>query len=318
MTPEQRSQMILDILDGVADPTLIRNVATPPGMATDWLINHDVRQMCPDNPKIIQRWAAAVVYFSTGGNDWIQCGAMGTDACGFENPFVEKRRFLSEFNECEWAGISCNSESWVTEMEFGKKPPRRKSRVVKYVPSSHRFASLYKKKCKTCPEENNLVGTIPSEIGLFSELAVWGMERGGLTGSIPTEIENLSNLIFLDLDYNDLSGSLPSGLFTLGGLTQLDLNNNRFSGSINGIGAFPEMEFLQLHINMFTGQIPESVGTYTKMGTFTLHQNNITGAMPDSVCNLMTIDVGILASLIADCAGSDPEITCDCCTSCRL
>lgn len=168
-----------------------------------------------------------------------------------------------------------------------------------------------------CPEENNLVGTIPSEIGLFSQLAVWGMERGGLTSSIPTEIGNLSKLIFLDLDYNDLTGSLPSGLFTLGGLTQLDLNNNRFSGSINDIGVFPEMEFLQLHTNMFTGQIPESVGNYTKMGTFTLHQNNITGAMPDSVCVLVNTDVGILGSLIADCDEPDPDITCSCCTDCR-
>jgi hypothetical protein len=146
---------------------------------------------------------------------------------------------------------------------------------------------------------------------------VWGMEHGGLTSSIPSEIENLSKLIFLDLDYNDLTGSLPSGLFTLGGLTQLDLNNNRFSGSINNIGVFPEMEFLQLHTNMFTGQIPESVGTYFKMGTFTLHNNTITGTMPDSVCQLVTDDAGILASLIADCDEPDPAITCDCCTDCR-
>jgi hypothetical protein len=120
MTPEQRSQIILDILDGVADPTLIRNITTPQGMATDWLINQDVRQLCPHNPKIVQRWAVAVIYFSTGGNEWLKCGALGIDPCGFENPFVEKRRFLSGFSECQWAGISCNSDSCVTEIEFGK------------------------------------------------------------------------------------------------------------------------------------------------------------------------------------------------------
>lgn len=43
------------------------------------------------------------------------------------------------------------------------------------------------------------VGTIPTEIGLLSDLAIWGMERGGLTGSIPTQVGNLTNLIFIDL-----------------------------------------------------------------------------------------------------------------------
>jgi len=51
-------------------------------------------------------------------------------------------------------------------------------------------------------ELNNLVGTIPTEMGLLKGLEVWGMERGGLTGPIPTEIGNLSALYFLDLDYN--------------------------------------------------------------------------------------------------------------------
>jgi hypothetical protein len=120
MTPEQRFGIILEILGGVADPTLFLNTTTPQGMATIWIINQDARQVCPNNPKIVQRWAMAVIYFSTGGNEWLKCGALGMDPCGFENPFEDKKRFLSEFNECQWAGISCNSESCVTEIEFGK------------------------------------------------------------------------------------------------------------------------------------------------------------------------------------------------------
>lgn len=120
MTSEQRSEIILEILDGVADPSLIRNVNTPQSMATDWIINQDARQLCPNNPKLVQRWVVAVIYFSTGGNEWLKCGALGMDPCGFENPFVDKKRFLSEFNECQWSGISCNSDSCVTEIEFGR------------------------------------------------------------------------------------------------------------------------------------------------------------------------------------------------------
>jgi hypothetical protein len=171
-------------------------------------------------------------------------------------------------------------------------------------------------------EENNLHGTIPSEIGLLSELAVWGMERGGLTGTIPSEIGNLMNLIFLDLDYNDLTGSLPTELYSLSRLTQLDLNDNRLSGNITGVGSFPGMEFLQLHSNFFTGTVPFGVGDYTEMNTFTLHNNSITGVMPFPVCGLLSTSAtnnggGNLTSLIADCDLPNPKIVCDCCTDCR-
>jgi Leucine-rich repeat (LRR) protein len=147
------------------------------------------------------------------------------------------------------------------------------------------------------------------------------MERGGLTSSIPSEIGNLSNLIFLDLDFNDLSGSIPTELFLLTGLTQLDVNNNRLSGNVDQIGVFEQLEFLQIHANLFTGEIPDSMGDLTRMTTFTLHENLIPGAMPDSVCGLLDINGGVLSSLIADCGipfnGLGPEIICDCCTDCR-
>jgi len=97
------------------------------------------------------------------------------------------------------------------------------------------------------------------------------------------------------------------------------LNNNQFTGSINGIGVFPDMEFLQLHDNFFTGTVPEAVGNFSKLAAFTLHETEITGVMPDSVCDLRLSEGngGVLASLIADCAPPNPDINCTCCTDCR-
>jgi hypothetical protein len=171
----------------VADPALLRDLDTPQGKATDWLINRDFDQTCPDDEKLVQRWTLAVMYYSTNGDEWDQCSAVGADPCGEENPFLGERRFLSSFNECDWAGIVCNLNGCVTEVEF---------------------------------ENNNLVGTIPTgkwdlgslkkirfwffsfdcdppfeEMALLTDLAVWGMERGGLTGTIPTEVGVLTNLV---------------------------------------------------------------------------------------------------------------------------
>jgi hypothetical protein len=170
-------------------------------------------------------------------------------------------------------------------------------------------------------EKNNLVGTIATEIGLLSNLAVWGMQQGGLTSSIPTEIAKLTKLIFLDLDFNELTGTLSSELLSLSSLTQLDINNNKFTGTIDGIGVFPRMEFMQLHNNAFTGTVPEAVGTYTKMYAFTVHGSEISGTMPQSVCDLLVTNptvTGALKVLIADCSGPNPNIVCGCCTDCRF
>jgi len=168
-------------------------------------------------------------------------------------------------------------------------------------------------------EENNLVGAIPTEIGLLHDLAIWGMERGGLGSTIPTEIASLTNLIFLDLDFNQLTGSLTTELLGLSSLTQLDLNNNQMTGSINGIGVFPNLEFLQLHDNFFSGTVPDAVGTFSNLAAFTLHETAISGTMPESVCDLLITEGngGVLGSLIADCTEPAPDIICDCCTDCR-
>jgi hypothetical protein len=116
----QRAAQITASLESVTDPALINDVFSPQGRAATWLIEEDVRLLCPPDDKLIQRWVLAVIYFSTGGDTWNQCSALGADFCGTQDPFLGKRRYLSEFNECQWAGISCNVDSSVTEIEFGE------------------------------------------------------------------------------------------------------------------------------------------------------------------------------------------------------
>jgi hypothetical protein len=121
ISEEERISQILDILDSVADPNEIRDNNTPQGLATTWIIAQDSYDICPDNPKLVQRWTLAVMYFSTNGDQWFQCSADpdANDACGAESPFEGKQRFLSNIQECEWAGISCINDC-VTEIEYGR------------------------------------------------------------------------------------------------------------------------------------------------------------------------------------------------------
>ena len=141
------------------------------------------------------------------------------------------------------------------------------------------------------------------------------MERGQLTSTIPTEIAALSKLVFLDLDFNELTGILTPELFSLTNLEQLDLNNNQLRGPIDGIGVFPNMVFLQLHDNRFSGTVLAEIGNFAQLEVFTLHETDISGVMPQSVCTLLNSQ---LDSLIADCQGNNRDIECPCCTDCRL
>lgn len=121
---QSRQEQILALLDSVSNPALIRDPQDPRGQATEWLLNADDRVVCPDDEKILQRWVLAVIYYSTGGDNWDKCMAkpdpINPDQCGTEDPFVSgEDRFLSPGNECRWAGITC-SNSCVSEIEFGK------------------------------------------------------------------------------------------------------------------------------------------------------------------------------------------------------
>ena len=131
VSADVRVAQIMALLDSVADPVAIRDGSTSQGQATNWLLNQDPRKICPDNPKFLQRWVLAVIYFSTGGDNWFQCSnsILADDPCGTEDPFENKQRFLSGFSECDWAGIECIDDC-VTEIEFGKHALFIRVRVV--------------------------------------------------------------------------------------------------------------------------------------------------------------------------------------------
>jgi hypothetical protein len=113
--------MIFSTIQNVTDVSLLSDLSTPQGKAIEWLINEDGAYLCPNATKLIQRYVLAVMYYSTGGENWMKCSAssIASDNCGGEEPFVNRTRFLSNDNECSWAGIRCSESLCVTQIEFG-------------------------------------------------------------------------------------------------------------------------------------------------------------------------------------------------------
>ncbi len=78
---------------------------------------------------------------------------------------------------------------------------------------------------------NNLVGSIPPELGDLSNLEYLSLWKNQLNGSIPPELGGLSNLEILSLGRNALAGEIPPELANLSGLTALNLGYNMLTAT---------------------------------------------------------------------------------------
>lgn len=79
---------------------------------------------------------------------------------------------------------------------------------------------------------NNLIGTIPPELGNLSNISRIILPLNQLSSSIPAELGNLSTLNMLVLYSNQLTGTIPAELGNLSSLTDLYLYDNQLTGRI--------------------------------------------------------------------------------------
>ncbi|CAI0442602.1 unnamed protein product [Linum tenue] len=144
---------------------------------------------------------------------------------------------------------------------------------------------------------NLLSGRIPDEIGSLSKLKRIGLGNNSLTGSIPQSVGNMSSLEELYAYRNHLVGSLPDGLGQLRNFSIVSLYDNSLSGPIpdstfnsstligqlpSGLGSrfLPQLQFISLVNNRFSGSIPASLSNATDLGTIRLGSNMFSGRIP--------------------------------------
>lgn len=138
---------------------------------------------------------------------------------------------------------------------------------------------------------NNLIGTIPTEIGDLPNLSSLRLSNNQLSGPLPSTITNLTNLGDLFVDYNQLSGSLPSNIGDMVTLGNLDIQFNAFSGSIpSSLGDCSLMENIVMESNQLTGSIPASLGQLTGLFQINLGSNHLTGSIPPELGDLTQMD----------------------------
>jgi Leucine-rich repeat (LRR) protein len=158
---------------------------------------------------------------------------------------------------CSWEGIDCNSDGRVVSLGL---------------------------------INNNLKGSLPSEIDQLTELQYLALSSNNIGGQLPETIFNLTQLKELKLASNNFYGSISENLGNLVNLTNFSLSNCNITGSIpSTIGNLTELTILSLTSNEISGELPPEVTNLTKLEFLSLELNHISGPLPEDIGNMSSL-----------------------------
>ena len=168
---------------------ILEDPSSSQSLAFDWLIQ-DISEASEEYPdfRILQRYALATLYFSTGGELWYNDTNWlnhSIHECEWKNFNTSRGMFYEEdfeTGEIEWL-YRVNEDPCVSSTG-----PGQKQEILQ-----HLF--LY---------DNGLEGTLPPELFLLTSLkSLLVAYSTGIVGSIPTEIGKLTDLEAVSFSYND-------------------------------------------------------------------------------------------------------------------
>lgn len=125
--------------------------------------------------------------------------------------------------------------------------------------------------------QNNIVASIPREIGRLTKLLELNMYSNKFYSSVPTEIGYLEELERFAASDNRLTGSLPREIGNLERLAVLECSHNSISASIpSQIGKLENLVVLAISNCSLQGRVPEEMKNLKKLNTLTLSYNRLT------------------------------------------
>lgn len=125
---------------------------------------------------------------------------------------------------------------------------------------------------------NLLEGVVPSELGDLQSLVSFAANVNFLSGALPDVFEDLVMLRSFEFALNFLTGQLPPSLLNLEMLEVLDLSGNQLSGLLSeDIGGMMSLRELRMDRNLFSGQLPMNLTQLENLEVISMSQNFLTG-----------------------------------------
>uniref|UniRef100_A0A7S2N1H4 L domain-like protein n=1 Tax=Helicotheca tamesis TaxID=374047 RepID=A0A7S2N1H4_9STRA len=194
----------------------------------------------------MNRYIMAVLYFSTGGEQW---------AFDFN--------FLTEKPTCRWMSMFQTSRG--VQFAVGVVCDAEENIISLWIPN------------------NAMSGELPfAEITQLTSLRMLAFQLNrDLTGTIPDSISQLTNLEMLALSDNQFSETLPASMEKMTSLASIMLDDNLLSGEITPIISLPNLEVVYLEDNFFDGQLDESYFSEAiELKHIDMSDNDFTGQLP--------------------------------------
>jgi len=266
---------------------------TAQNLALRWMTDFDPAQLATDHAALLQRYALAVFYFSTYLN--AELHDQKASVSNKEGGWVQQDNWMTEKGICEWYGVTCPQR-----VQEGTK-------ISQYNENSDIV--------KLNLTDNNVVGTIPSELVAFENLisldlgnniisgtipkALFGMkllnelylEGNDLVGTIHTEIGSLVAIRDLFFGTNKLTGPIPSEIGKLTTLRALGLDENFLTGTIPNLWTCTQLLIVYLDNNLLKGTIPAEIMSLKELIDLRLRKNAFVGSIPESIQKLVHLEL---------------------------
>ncbi|CAL2253714.1 unnamed protein product [Prunus armeniaca] len=222
--------------------------------------------------------------------------------------------WTSSVNCCQWNGITCNQDGWVTHLLLPSE--ELKGGIFPSTSSLGNLTHLTHLNLS----HNSLYGSLQTEFFSFlKHLEILDLSYNLLSGELPLYLPS-SSIKKLDLSSNQFHGAIPSSFFQqtrnfisfnvsnniLSGpfpssiclkhssrLTRvLDFSSNKFNGSISrGLGECSELRIFRASHNNLSGFLPEDIYNATKLEELALALNSLIGAVSDRIVNLTNLAI---------------------------
>lgn len=310
LTQQKQITSLEDITADGSNSGSTTTTRTPQNRALNWIVGIDALQYDTTNPHLVQRYVLAVLYFSTGGRlipvDTTTTRSTGTSQGDTDtsSSWTVSYNFMNgDVNECQWSsvvavptftnqivnmGVSCNSNNQDVTTIFLPN-----NQLEGTLPSEIGFLSAL---TLFGLQDNHIVGTLPETLQNWNAILYFNMNNNQLTSTIPDYIGNWNNIEVIGLEHNTMTGTIPASFGTASRLVTIALTSNQFSGTLELLRHLAQIEYLYVSHNQFTGIIEEEFFYNMKsLREIDLSHNGFHGNFPTQMLlrgsNLHTIDV---------------------------
>lgn len=197
-------------------------------------------------------------------------------------------------DECDWEGVTCDDFGRAVGVDFSD------NELIGSIPSEISFLH----KLQTLDLSSNIiVGTIPEQLYDLEDLQRVYLYQNKLTGTISSWIGQLNSLQYFHLSHNSLSGSIPPQLQSWSNdvfrpLKYLNLYDNNLTGTIPKNLRLRDLFYFDIGRNFISGSIPEEIGIdFVELRYLHIDHNRLTESIPDTIPSMAN---GRLISFLAN------------------